>query len=257
MRVKKFMFVLLFIFSLFVLLVPVYFGTCNEIEKIFNLLKYQEISRIADLQKDKEVDFYRFKENFLEKSNGVMGNFEFLDSDMNFLVFSDDCKRKNFCGYVFFPDCFLIKAKNNSFSENFFEYFDCLEEDDVVFFSCFGEKKKYSIKKIRFVSDLNEEIYCYNNPNSLNILVEMPYKGIYGQLLIKAVEISKEEEDHDFVSLFLNNRYLVIVFSFFTLLIFLCLFCFLRGLLCFLQKRSSNLKKKYVKNIYNFKYHID
>ena len=253
MNLKKIFLFLFFLLNLFILLAVLCFGVYNEIDSICKFLRYQEVSKSIDFKQGKEGNFFKFKQEFKEKTGGIIGSFNFKDDELNYLVFSKEYGSKNFCGDVFFSNCIFLKARNNAFSENFFNRFDLLEEKDEIFFSCFGERKKYCVEKIRDIRDLNEDIYCRNNPNSLNILVEMPFNGIYRNVLIKAVEISNEEENLDFADLFLRNNYLVVFFLCLVFMIFIFLVYFLMMLFRFLREKNFIYKKKYIKKIYDFK----
>lgn len=252
MKIKKNMIFLWFIYGVFIIISPILFGIYNEINCIFDLLQYKKVALNDEFLWKRNVDFSEFKDNFLEKTNGVIGSIDIINKKNYPVYFKGfkDPKSSSFFGDISSKGCALVKVNTLDF-EN-------LSVDDEIFFSCLGERKRFVVKEIKDVYNFNEDIYFGENSKGFNVLVCMPYVMNGRKVLIKTKEIETlKESEIDLLDLVLSNGYLIVCFCIFFVCFIVFLIIIIKKICCFLKKRKNCVSLKYVKNSDIFKRNVD
>lgn len=249
MKAKKRMLILSLIFSFIVVLLPIFKETYYNVNKIVQILNYEEEVEEFELLKDYKIDYNNFKSSFLEKTGGIIGIFKILDYDVFVPVFSNEFKDSALCGDVLYDDCILIKANNKKYFENLFNVLNELEIKDEIILNILGKNKKFLIEDIKLTKNFDEKIYCKKFKGCLNFLVNIPFCGENNKLLIRARYAGVEEtEKEDFLSLVLKNEFLILLSVFvLVILLFLILIVIRKGLIN-VKNRRRFYKKRYLVN---------
>lgn len=252
MKTKKNMVFIWFLYGFFIITSPILFGVYSEINNIRDVLQYKKVALNDEFLWKKNIDFLEFKDNFLEKTNGVIGSID-IANEKNCPVYFKGFKNPKsncFFGDVSSRGCVLVKINTIDF-EN-------LHLDDEIFFSCLGERKKFVVKEIKDIYNFNEDVYFDENSKNFNILVCMPYVMNGRKVLIKTRDVETlKETELDFLDLILSSKYLNICFYMFLVYFIAFLIFIIKKIWCFLRKRKNDARVKYVKNLDIFKRDVD
>lgn len=248
MKTKKKLLILSLILSVFVVLVPVFKETYYNINKIVQILNYEDEVENFKLLKNYKINYNNFKSCFLEKTGGIIGVFKILDYDVFVPIYFNEEKNCCLIGDVPYNDCILIKAKNKNF-EKLFNVLNDIEIKDEINLDILGENKKFSIEQIKLTKNFNEKVNCRKFKGCLNFLVDVPFCDDSNKLLIRARDIGFEEtKKEDFLSLALKNEFLCFlsIFVLFVLLFLILILVF--KILINIKNRRRLYSEKYLVN---------
>ncbi len=252
MENRKNMIILWFIYGIFVIISPILFGVYSKINDINDILQYKKVALNDEFLWKKNIDFFEFKENFLEKTNGVIGSIDIANEKNQPVYFKGfkNPKSNKFFGDISLKGSALVKINNINF-EN-------LHLDDEIFFSCLGERKKFVVEEIKDIYNFNEDVYFDENSKDFNILVCMPYVMNGRKVLIKTKEVETlKETEINFLDLVLNSRYLIVSFLVFLVCSIVFLIVVIEKICCFFKRRKNDVRVKYIKNSSIFEIDVD
>ena len=249
MKSRKNFLILSLITSVIVVLLPIFKETYYNVNKIMQILNYEQEVEDFKLLRDYKVNYNNFKSSFLEQTGGIIGVFKILDYDVYIPVFSNEFKDSALFGDVLYNNCIVIKANNKNYFEDLFNVIDELEVKDEINLNMLGENKKYSIEEIKLTKNFDENVNCKKFNGCLNFLVGIPFCNESNKLLIRAKEVGVGKvENEDFLGLFLKNKFLVVLSIFIlAILLFLILISILK-ILINIKNRKRFYKKRYLVN---------